>query len=467
MAQSSDENPNRRAAREVVERLRSLGHEALWVGGCVRDLLLGAEPEDYDVATSALPEQVERAFPHTVPVGAKFGVILVVLNGVPVQVATFRAEEDYSDHRRPDAVRFCDARTDSQRRDFTMNGLFMDPATGRVDDYVGGQADIQRQIIRSIGDPDKRFSEDALRLLRAVRFASSLGFEIEPGTWDSLVRHAPLIREISAERIRDELLRGLTRPRPHIFLDLLDRSGLLLHILPEVSALKGCEQPPQFHPEGDVFVHTRLMLQHLKPNPSPSLALAVLLHDIAKPVTRSVTDRVRFNNHHKVGADMADAICRRLVLPNDLRERVVQMVLRHMDFINLGRMRESTLRRFLASPSIEDEVELHRVDCLASHGDLQNYEFAQQRLNEYRAERPGAMLPPPLITGEDLIAAGLQPGPAFGRILAAVQDAQLEQRVTTPAEALELAKCLASNEKPGTKIVDCDKKADEDNSDVS
>jgi poly(A) polymerase len=449
-----------------VEKLQSLGYEALWVGGCVRDLLLGIEPDDYDVATSATPEQIQSIFPQTVPVGAKFGVILVVHHGVPVQVATFRSDEGYSDRRRPDAVRFCDARSDSRRRDFTMNGLFMDPATGRVDDYVGGVADIRASIIRSIGDPDQRFREDALRLLRAVRFASSLNFTIEPATWESLVRHAALIREISAERIRDELIKGLTRPRPHVFLDLLDQSGLLEVILPEVAALKGCEQPPQFHPEGDVFVHTRLMLQHLKPNPSPALAFAILLHDIAKPATRTVTDRIRFNNHHSVGAEMADAICRRLVLPNETREQVVAMVRRHMDFINLGRMRESTLRRFLASPTIEDEMELHRVDCLASHGDLQNYDLARERLDQSGSEAAAALLPPPLITGKDLIAAGFCPGPAFGRILASVQDAQLEGRVTTPDDALALAKQIAASANSESKGVDCGANAPEDENNV-
>jgi putative nucleotidyltransferase with HDIG domain len=418
------------------------------VGGCVRDLLLWREPEDFDVATSAHPEQVIALFERTVPVGAKFGVVLVLVGDAQIEVATFRKEEGYSDRRRPDHVEFSTAQEDAQRRDFTINGLFMDPISGDVHDYVGGRTDLEAKLIRAINDPKARFEEDALRVLRAVRFAANLGFNIENETFAALVECVPLIQHISVERIRDELVKGFTRSHADHFLQLLSDSGLLNALMPEVEAMKGCEQPPQFHPEGDVFEHTKLMLSLLPANPSPALAFATLLHDVGKPPTfERAADRIRFNNHDKVGAEMADAICRRLLFPNAVRENVIELVARHMNFMNITKMKESTLRRFLAADTIDEDLQLHRVDCLSSHGDLEYYDFAVQKLAAVREEQEGkAALPEPLISGHELIALGLTPGPSFKRILQAVQDAQLENRVTTSDEALLLAEELAKSE---------------------
>jgi poly(A) polymerase len=402
-------------------------------------------PEDFDIATSAPPTAVRTLFPNTVPVGAKFGVVLVLgePGGEQVEVATFRSESGYADHRHPQVVRYGDARGDAERRDFTMNGLFLDPETGRIVDYVEGQADIRNRTIRAIGTPSDRLNEDALRILRALRFSSSLDFAVESGTWEAVRSLAPTVDRISSERVRDELLKGFTRPHPDRFLDLLDSSGLLRLLLPEVESLKGCEQPPEFHPEGDVFVHTRLALSHLPPNPTPALAIATLLHDIGKPPTRTFKDRIRFNDHHRVGAELADAVCRRLVLPNDLREDIVSMVRRHMDFMNVRRMRTGTLRRFLAFPLIDSEVELHRADCLASHGSTENCEFTLARLAEIRAASGNTALPPRLVTGEDLLALGLKPGPVYREILTAVHDAQMDGSAPDRDAALALARRLA------------------------
>lgn len=427
----------------IVDRLTRHGHEAFLVGGCVRDLLRRCEPDDYDIATSARPEQVIALFPRTVAVGAKFGVVLVVDDGAQAEVAAYRCESGYLDHRHPQIVEFSDARHDALRRDFTINGLFMNPSSGEVFDFVGGRADIETNIIRAIGDPRERFTEDALRLLRALRFSSSLEYDIEPGTWNALRALSHTITEISAERVRDEIIKGFTRPHPGKFLDLLDRSGLLGILLPEAAATKGCRQPPEFHPEGDVYEHTKLMLAALPPDPSPALALAALLHDAGKPATMQLADRIRFNNHHKAGAEMVEHIGRRLAFPNELRERVKAMVLRHMDFINLTSMRKSTLRRFLAAPAIEEDIELHRADCLASHGDTSNCDYALRHLAEMRAESPEGKLPRPLVNGRDLIDMGLEPGPRFRVLLRAVQDAQLEGSVSGREQALAMLKSLA------------------------
>ena len=437
------ECPNADLAIRVTQALRRAGHDALLVGGCVRDLLLGRHPDDFDVATDAVPDQVMALFPRTVPVGAQFGVVLVVEDDAQVEVATFRTDGGYADRRRPDSVCFSDARHDAERRDFTINAMFLDPDTGLIVDFAEGESDIAAKLIRSVGDPRRRFSEDALRLLRAVRFASSLGFHIEPVTWVALCELAGTITAVSSERIRDELSKGLTRANPGLFLRLLDSSGLLDILLPEVAALKGCDQPPQFHPEGDVFAHTRLMLDHLPEDRSPALAFAALLHDVGKPPTREVLDRIRFNNHSKVGADIADSICRRLAMSNELREGVVEMVRRHMDFMNLTRMRRSTLRRFLAGPHIRDEIELHRADCIASHGNTENCDYAVRHLEEFAALTPTGGLPPPLVNGEDLIAMGMKPGPRFAVLLREVQDAQLEGRITDREQALYLLGTLA------------------------
>lgn len=442
----SAENPQAMVAVHVCKRLSAEGHEALLVGGCVRDLLLGCVPKDFDVATSAHPEQVMQLFDRTVPVGAQFGVVLVLVDDKQIEVATFRKEEGYSDRRRPDHVEFSDAREDAQRRDFTINGLFLDPASGQIHDFVGGRDDLERKLVRAINDPRSRFEEDALRVLRAVRFAANLDFAIEPQTFTALVDSAPLIRHISMERVRDELVKGFTRSHPDRFLQLLSDTGLLKLLLPEVEAMKGCEQPPQFHPEGDVFDHTKLMLSLLPENPSVALALGTLLHDVGKPPTFERADRIRFNNHDKVGAEMTEEICRRLLIPNAVRRDVVDLVARHMNFMNITKMKESTLKRFLAADTIDDDLQLHRVDCLSSHGDLEYYDFATQKLAEVRAEQEGkAALPAPLITGHDLIELGLKPGPAFKELLQSVQDAQLENRISTTEEAAVFAKELAQS----------------------
>jgi len=429
-------SPAAMGALGVAERLRGAGYQALLVGGCVRDLLLGREPKDYDIATNATPEQVVPLFGRAVLVGAQFGVVVVRGDDHCIEVATFREETGYSDRRRPDKVKFSDAEHDARRRDFTINGLFMEPDTCQVLDYVGGVADLRAGLLRAIGAPADRFNEDSLRLLRAIRFASVLLFQIEASTWDAVRSLAHLIEHVSAERIRDELVRGLTEGPADVFLGLLSDSGLLRHVLPEVEQLKGCEQPEAFHPEGDVFVHTKLLLSHLPPHPSAELAMAALLHDIGKPPTMTITDRIRFNGHDKVGAEMADLICRRLAFSNYQRERIVSMVARHMQFINFPNMRKSTMWRFLAEDTMTEELWLHRADSLASHGSLDTYEIAVQKLNEMQQEQRGPKLAAPLITGADLIDAGMKPGPAFKQILQRAYDEQLENRFQDHENAL-------------------------------
>lgn len=434
-------------ASGVVSRLRAAGHEAYLVGGCVRDLIMGRTPCDYDVATDARPPVVMKLFPRTCPVGVSFGVVLVLpdtpsTNERPVEVATFREDAEYLDHRRPTTVRFSTAESDSKRRDFTMNGLFLDPESGTVMDFVGGVDDIRGRLVRAIGAPAERFAEDALRVLRALRFAAGLEFRIDPATWDALLATAPTLAAISSERIRDELVKGLTQAHPDRFLRLMAESGCLRVVLPEIADMEGCTQPPEFHPEGDVLRHTEMVLANLPPSPPAELALAALLHDVGKPPTREVTDRIRFNQHHRVGAELAESIGRRLALSNHVRDQVVEMVLHHMDFMHIDRMRQSTLRRLLARPTIDMELALHRADCLASHGDLSNHETAARRLEELRAAAGGPVLPPPLIRGGDLKALGLKPGPVYKQVLTAVLDAQLEGAVRTRDDAFALVRRL-------------------------
>lgn len=415
----------------VLRTLRENGHEAFLVGGCVRDLLLGREPKDWDVATNALPDRIEALFLKTVAVGKAFGIIAVVANdGSMVEVATYRADAPYADGRHPGAVAFTDARKDALRRDFTVNALFLDPTTGEIRDFVGGRADLDARIIRAIGDPETRFSEDHLRLLRAVRFASVLGFSIDPATFAAVQKLAPHIHRISAERIRDELFRLLTEaPQAGVALQLLRDAGLLKEILPEVEALVGVEQPPEFHPEGDVFTHTKLMLGALPPKPSLRLALAVLLHDVGKPPTANFatlpdgTQRWRFENHAPVGADMARAILERLRAPNALVDDVCAIVAGHMRIADADKMRPPKLRRLIGAPTFEDELELHRLDCTSSHAILDVYDFLKAKQAEFAAE---PVLPPPLVTGRDLIALGHAPGPHFAQILRDAYDRQLE-----------------------------------------
>ena len=426
-------------ATRLVERLRAAGHEAFFAGGCVRDMLLGKEAHDIDIATSAKPEEVQHLFPRTVAVGIAFGVIVVLEDDFEFQVATFRSDGAYKDGRHPESVSFTTAEGDAKRRDFTVNGLFYDPIEKKIIDHVGGESDLKAGILRSIGNPEERFSEDKLRLIRCVRFGASLGFQIEEETWKAVCRMAPQITVVSAERLRDELVKIFTHPSRVRGFDLLDASGLLEILLPEVTHMKGCEQPPDFHPEGDVFVHTRLMLSLLPPEVSVPLVFSVLLHDTGKPGTfrRDETGRIRFNGHESVSAEITTTIFERLRFSNAETEATVVGVKNHMSFKDVKNMRVATLKRFLARPTIEDEMELHRVDCLGSHGLLDNHDFLRDKQVEF-SNAP--LIPPPLITGRDLISSGYKPSPLFKKILDAVEAMQLEGAVTTPEEALAWVK---------------------------
>ena len=423
-------------ARSIVERLCAHGFEALYAGGCVRDQLLGVAPHDYDVATNARPEQVEALFPRTVPVGAQFGVILVLEGNEEIQVATFRGDGRYHDGRHPESVHYTDAEGDARRRDFTVNGLFYDPLKKEILDFVEGRADLQSKLLRAIGNPSERFSEDKLRLMRAIRFATTLGFSIDPETWKALLQWGPEIHAVSAERIREELCKILLSANRLRGFDLLNESGLLALILPEIENLKGCDQPPDFHPEGDVFVHTRLMLSMLSEDASLPLILAVLFHDIGKPATRMVdeTGRIRFNGHEGVSAEMTLRLMQRLRFSNEIIESVIPSVRLHMSFKDVPNMRVATLKRMMARPTFDEELELHRIDCLASHGMLDNHAMLLAKREEFGRE---PLIPPPLLTGHDLIALGWKPGKKFSEILQAVQTRQLEGTLTSREKALE------------------------------
>ena len=425
-----------KVAREIVARLRESGHIAYFAGGCVRDMVRGLTPKDYDVVTDARPEVVQTLFPRTFAVGAHFGVIIVLEKGFQFEVATFRSDDAYIDGRHPSAVHFSSPEEDAQRRDFTINGMFYDPVAEKLIDFVGGCADIDAKLVRAIGDPARRFAEDRLRMLRAVRFATVLDYQIDKNTWDALVANASSINQISAERIRDELMRIFQSPNRVRGWDLLDGSGLMRAILPELDAMKGVLQPEQFHPEGDVFVHTRLMLQMLPAEVSVSLVFAVLFHDVAKPVTATVdkTGRIRFNEHDRIGAEMTEAIMRRLRFSGAEIEATVEMVRQHMVFKDAPNMRVAKLKRFMARSTFDEELELHRVDCESSHRMLDNYEFLLRKREEFANE---PIIPPPLMRGDDLIALGLKPGPKFGQILEAVETRQLEGTLRTREEALE------------------------------
>ncbi len=451
------DNPKYRAAREVVAKLRDAGHQAYFAGGCVRDLLLGGEPKDFDVATSATPDVVMGMFAKTYSVGAHFGVVLVCTpdgesDEIATEVATFRHDGAYSDGRRPDAVRFsCDPREDVLRRDFTINGMLLDPmifeetgdAASAVLDYVGGQEDLKSGIVRAIGDPALRFAEDKLRMLRGVRFAARLGYEIEPRTTAAMRAAAHEIGQVSAERIRDELTLMLTEGHARQAFELLDATGLLAEILPEAVKMHGVEQPPQFHPEGDVWVHTMLLLEKLSAASSPTLAWGALLHDIGKPATfqppdpKKPDDRIRFNGHVEVGVRIAEEILKRLRFSNEETEQIVALVKNHMRFGDILQMRESTLKRFLRLPKFDEHLALHRMDVSSAHGDLRLYEFARKH---YEAAPLEAIQPKLLVTGRDLIAAGYRPGPEFKTILETAEDAQLEGQVTTTEEGMVLVR---------------------------
>jgi poly(A) polymerase len=445
-----------------VKTLRQRGFQAYLVGGCVRDLLLGREPKDYDVATDATPQQVMGIFPETYGVGVQFGVVLVpapvraqdtdeadgasggnLSKRHAVEVATFRSDMGYSDGRHPDEVRFSrDPREDVARRDFTINGMLLDPLSGEtpgeVLDFVGGRKDLEAGTIRAIGDPERRFAEDKLRMLRAVRFAARFEYLIEPATFAAMRKLADQIQVVSRERVRDELTRMLTEGHGRRAFLLLDESGLLQQVLPEISDMKGVAQPPEFHPEGDVFAHTLLLLENL-PQPCPlTLAWGALLHDVGKPATfRVAPDRIRFDNHVEVGVKMAEEICRRLRFSNDEAEQILALVDNHMRFGHVSRMKESTLKKFLRLPKFDEHLALHRADSLASHRNLSTYEFIQQKRAEIPEEK---MRPTPLVTGDDLIAAGHPPGPRFREILTAVEDAQLEGRLLSREAALEFVR---------------------------
>jgi poly(A) polymerase len=450
------------AAIEIVRRLRDRGYQAFLVGGCVRDLLLGREPADWDVSTDARPEEVMRIFPKTWAVGAQFGVVLVPVYSVSsdgasshgaettshqspatshltVEVATFRSDGLYTDGRHPDEVTYSkDPREDVQRRDFTINGLLLDPTTNQVLDFVGGRADLHHEIIRTIGSPEKRFGEDKLRMLRAVRFAARFGYKIEAETMRAIRELAPQIAQVSRERVRDELTKMLTEGRARRAFELLDETGLLHEVLPEVERMKGVEQPPQFHPEGDVWIHTLIMLEMLPPIASRTLGWGALLHDVGKPPTfRVAPDRIRFDNHVEVGVAMAEEIGRRLRMSNEDIQQIVALVGQHMRFADALKMKPSTLKRFMRQPRFAEHVEMHRIDCLASHGDLTTHDYLRKKLEE---TRPEEIRPRPLLTGHDLLAMGYKPGPGFREILTALEDAQLEGRISTREQAEELVR---------------------------
>jgi putative nucleotidyltransferase with HDIG domain len=424
-------------ARSIVAQLRAAGHQAYLVGGCVRDMLLGRTPKDFDVATDARPDRVSELFERSEQVGAHFGVVLVRENTSQVEVATFRSDASYSDGRRPDAVRFeIEPRQDVLRRDFTINALLLDPDTNEVLDFTGGREDLRRRVIRAIGDPEERFQEDHLRLIRAVRFAARLGFEIETETMAALRRLHPLIEKVSLERVRDELARILTEGGARRGFELLDETGLLGDILPEVAAMKGVAQPPEFHPEGDVWTHTLLLLEKLR-HPTVTLAAGALLHDVGKPPTFRVADRIRFDGHVEEGVRLAHGILTRLRFSADQIAQIEALIANHMRFKDAGQMRESTMKRFLRMENFAEHVELHRLDCLSSNGKLETYKRVMARLAELGEED---LRPKPLLTGRDLIEQGYAPGPAFAKMLAAVEDAQLEGRVRNKDAALALVR---------------------------
>ena len=434
-------NP-RALANAICETLEQHGHRAFLVGGCVRDLLLGREPADYDVATDATPDRVSQLFPDSIAVGARFGVILVPGDGLKVEVATFRRDVGYSDGRHPDEVVYATKPEDDvSRRDFTINGLLMRHNSGEVLDFVGGRADLQASLVRAIGDPRRRFVEDKLRMLRAVRFAARFAYQIEPTTFAAIESGAPEIHAVSAERIHEELTKVLTEGAARRGFELLDESGLLRELLPEVAALKGVEQPPEYHPEGDVWIHTRMMLEGLPAGVSPTLAWGVLLHDVGKPSTfrpaSETGDRIRFDSHVEVGVRIAGEICRRLKFSKEQSEQVQALVRNHMKFKDVTQMRRSTLKRFVRLPAFDEHLELHRLDCQASHGRLDTYEAIRTFLAETPPEQ---VRPARLLTGDDLHEMGYAPGPAFQRILGALEEGQLEGSLLTREQAVEFVR---------------------------
>ena len=433
------EKKNFAGALEIIKTLGEKGHEAFFVGGCVRDALLGVECDEIDIATSATPEQIQRAFPKTVAVGESFGVVLVIRGDMKFEVATFRRESGYGDGRHPELVDYTEsAEEDVRRRDFTINGMLYDPVSGELHDYAGGLGDLERGLVRTIGDPGERFGEDRLRMMRAVRFASCLGFEIDGAALSAIRDEASAISVVSGERIREELVKILTRRNPGNGLRLLSSSGLLRHFLPEVECMHGVRQPPQFHPEGDVFEHTCLVMDMLYGSTdgrySEEVAVAALLHDVGKPPTYSESDRIRFNGHDRVGARMSEDICRRLRFSKKQIKRISELILEHLKFKDVFNMRKSTLKRFLSLPYFEEHMQMHLADCMASHGQTDAYDFIREKMEEYGREE---IKPPSLLNGRDLIDLGYSPGPVFSEILGQVQELQLENRFSSREEAVE------------------------------
>jgi poly(A) polymerase len=435
----------RALAERICRTLRAAGYQAYFVGGCVRDILLEREPADYDVATDATPDRVQQLFPHSLAVGAKFGVIVVTEDSgadssTQVEVATFRSDVGYSDGRHPDKVVYAvTPQEDVKRRDFTINAMLLDPGTNEILDFVGGRDDLRAGIIRAIGRPADRFREDKLRMVRAVRFTARFRYAIEPATFSAIVQSAPAIHEVSPERLRDELTKILTEGAARRGFELLDETRLLPELLPEIARMKGVEQPPQFHPEGDVWTHTLIMLDGLAAGCSPTLAWGVLLHDVGKPPTfappSGPNGRIRFDEHVEVGTRMAEEICRRLRFSNDDTAQIAALVANHLRFKDVPQMKPSTIKRFVRLDRFEEHMELHRLDCSSSHGHLDNYEFVRRFLAETPPEQ---VHPPRLLTGDDLISLGYRPGPPFHAILEAIEEAQLNGKVTTREAAMRL-----------------------------
>jgi poly(A) polymerase len=437
---------SRALAERICRILHEAGHQAYLVGGCVRDILLKREPADYDVASDATPDRVQQLFPRSFAVGAQFGVIIVTesdeAGSAQVEVATFRSDIGYSDGRHPDRVTYTtSAQEDVKRRDFTINALLLDPETNEVLDYVGGREDLRAGIIRAIGRAEARFGEDKLRMARAVRFAARFRYAIEAATFSAILKLAPEIHQVSAERLRDELTKILTEGAARRGFELLDETRLLPELLPEVARMKGVEQPPQFHPEGDVWTHTLLMLEGL-PRPCPAtLAWGVLLHDVGKPPTFAPPsgpgDRIRFDEHVEVGVGMTEAICRRYRFSNDDTAQIAALVANHMRFKDVPQMKLSTLKRFVRLDGFDEHLALHRLDCLSSHRNLENYEYVRRFIAE---TPPEEVRPARLITGDDLVDLGFRPGPAFRQALDAVEDAQLSGKIKTREDAIRLAR---------------------------
>ncbi|MBI4372697.1 MAG: CCA tRNA nucleotidyltransferase [Candidatus Omnitrophica bacterium] len=427
----------RKFALQIVKSLTEAGYTAYFAGGCVRDLVMKVKPKDYDIATTASPDEIEKLFSKSIPVGKQFGVIIVVMNGRHFEVATFRREGPYRDGRHPDEVSFTTPEQDALRRDFTVNGLFYDPMKRRTIDYVGGKNDIRRKVIRTIGNPLARFEEDHLRLLRAIRFAANLGFQIEENTWNAIRELRKTIHSVSQERIRDELVKMFTRSNAGRGLELLSESGLLAEILPEIETMKGVQQPPEFHPEGDVFIHTKMLMDQLE-HPSIALAFGALLHDVGKPATFSDEGgRIHFYNHPGIGADISKKLLTRLKFSNREIADIISCVENHMKFANVKEMRIGKLKQFISRDNFPVELEMHRIDCLASHGKLELYRFLERKITEFKREE---LKPKRLINGDDLIGLGIEPGPIMREILEEVYSLQLEDKIKTCDQALEWVK---------------------------